>query len=201
MGAMRMSRSFSIMGAWPDADLGVGLGGEVSVATPMGWRPAAALAVGDMLRKPDGPPVELGAILPAKTDAWLKLPIMALGNRRAIVVGQGQGVLLKSNYIQQLTGAPSVAVPAIALQGWRGIHACAPPDKGVSLRLARPNLIMVGAGAFLTCQGLDDIGWDALPPVPSLSVASAQQLLACLIAYDAGRALRDLRPQAAVLPD
>jgi hypothetical protein len=196
-----MSRSFSIIGAWADTDLGVGLAADVAVATPLGWRPAADLTVGAMLRKPDGPPVELGLILPAKADSWLKFPIMALGNRRAIVLGQGQSVLLKSDYIRQLTGEDSVAVPALTLKGWRGIHACAPPRKAVSLRLARPNFIMVGAGAFLACQGMVDVGWDALPPVPSLSVASAQQLLACLIAYDAGRALRDLRPQAAVLPD
>ena len=190
-----MSRSFSIMGAWPDAIAGQGIGGDVSVATPMGWRAVADLRLGDVVRNLDGSPTALCAFEPATAQNWLRFPISALGNRRPCVVGQGQGVLLTSDYIRVLTGEAAVAVPAIALQGWRGIHICTPPKQGVNLRLMRPSLIMVGAGAFLTCQGIQDIGWAGLPPVPSLSLPSAQQLLACLIAQDAGVALRNLRPQ------
>lgn len=186
------------MGAWPDAIAGQGIGGDVSVATPMGWRAVADLRLGDVVRNLDGSPTALCAFEPATAQNWLRFPISALGNRRPFVVGQGQGVLLTSDYIRVLTGEAAVAVPAIALQGWRGIHICTPPKQGVNLRLMRPSLIMVGAGAFLTCQGIQDIGWAGLPPVPSLSLPSAQQLLACLIAQDAGVALRNLRPQAAV---
>ncbi len=194
-----MSRSFSIMGAWPDAMAGQGIAGDVSVATPMGWRAVSDLQLGDLLRNLDGPPTALCASQTATAQAWLRFPISALGNRRAFVVGQGQGVVLKSEYIRALTGESAVAVPAIALQGWRGIHICNAPRHAVSLRLMRPSLIMVAAGAFLTCQGMQDIGWAGLPPLPSLSLASAQQLLACLIAQDAGSALRNLRPSAVVI--
>jgi hypothetical protein len=38
-----------------------------------------------------------------------------------------------------------------------------------------------------------------LQPVPSLSLASAQQMIACMIAYEAGVALRGLRPAAALI--
>lgn len=186
------------MGAWPDAIAGQGIAGDVSVATPMGWRAVADLRLGDLLRNLDGLPTALGALHPATAQNWVRFPIRALGNRRAFVVGQGQGVLLQSDYIRALTGEAAVAVPAIALQGWRGIHLCTPPKQAIRLRLMRPSLIMVGAGAFLTCQGLQDTGWAGLPPVPSLSLTSAQQLLACLIAQDAGSALRNLRRQAAV---
>ncbi len=191
-----MARSFSIMGSWPDAVAGQGIAGDVVVATPLGWRAVADLHLGDVLRNLNGAPTALCAAQPTTTIGWLRFPIRALGNRRPFVVGQGQGVLLQSEYIRALTGEAAVAVPAIALLGWRGIHSCAAPRHAVSLRLVRPSLIMVGAGAFLACQGMDDIGWAGLPPVPSLSLPSAQQLLACLIAQDAGIALRNLRPQA-----
>lgn len=197
-GSSRMSRSFSILGAWPDVMAGQGIAGDVSVATPMGWRAVSELHLGDFLRNPDGPPTTLCALEPVAGQTWLRFPISALGNRRPFVIAQGQGVLLKSDYIRALTGEAAVAVPARSLRGWRGIHDCAAPPHAVCLRLSRPSLIMVGAGAFLTCQAVQQIGWDGLPPVPSLSPASAQQLLACLIAEDAGRALGNLRPQAAV---
>lgn len=186
------------MGAWPDAIAGQGIGGDVAVATPMGWRSAADLHSGDVLRALDGPPTAIGAQQTALVQNWLHFPTSALGNRRPFVVGQGQGVLLRSDCIRTLTGEAAVIVPAIALKGWRGIHTCAPPRYAVSLRLMRPSLIMVGAGAFLSCQGVKDIGWEGLPPIPSLSLPSAQQLLACLIAQDAGRALGNLRPWAVV---
>lgn len=186
------------MDAWPDAIAGQGIAGDVSVATPMGWRAVADLHLGDVLRNLNGPPTALCLSQPAAAQAWVRFPISALGNRRPFVVGHGQGVLLKSEYIRALTGEAAVAVPAIALQGWRGVHICAVPQHAVTLRLIRPSVIMVGAGAFLICQGMQDIGWEGLPPVPSLSLTSARQLLACLIAQDAGTALRNLRSQAAV---
>jgi hypothetical protein len=193
-----MSRSFSIMGAWPDSIAGQGIGGDVAVATPMGWRSVSDLRSGDVLRTLDGPPTAIGAQQTALVQNWLDFPTSALGNRRPFVVGQGQGVLLRSDYIRALTGEAAVIVPAIALKGWRDIRTCAAPCHAISLRTMRPSLIMVGAGAFLSCQGIQDIGWKGLPPVPSLSLAAAQQVLACLIAQDAGRALGNLRSQAAV---
>lgn len=185
---------------WSELCFGAGLSADILVATPMGFAPVQDLRVGDLLRTSDGRPTKLTSISPARNEGWLRIPALALGNRRAFVVGQGQGVLIESAFAQRIAGATSVVVPALALRGWHGVSSCPMPAQALRLQTQRPALVLAAAGGMIAVGGAKDgaLASPDLPPVPNLSLASAQQLIACMIAYEAGAALRDLRPQAAV---
>lgn len=187
--------------SWAELRFGAGISGEVMLATPMGFLPARSLKVGDMLRCAGGQPTLITAVAPAENDGWLRIPALALGNRRAFVLGQGQGVLIESAFAQRIIGATSVVIPALALRGWHGISNCPMPPRAVRLQTQRPALVHAASGAMVAIGG-HQTGADGarqLPPVPSLSLQSAQQMIACMIAYEAGVALRGLRPAAALI--
>jgi hypothetical protein len=186
---------------WAEQRFGAGISGEVMLATPLGFLPAHSLRVGDMLRCHGGPPTIITAIAPAENDGWLRIPALALGNRRAFVLGQGQGVLIESAFAQRIVGGASVVVPALALRGWHGVCSCPMPPRAVRLQTQRPALVHAASGAMVAIGGQGKVQSAAqdLPPVPSLSLASAQQMIACMIAYEAGVALRGLRPAAALI--
>lgn len=186
---------------WAELRFGAGISGEVMLATPMGFLPARSLSVGDALRTAGGQPTVITALAPAPNDGWIRIPALALGNRRAFVLGQGQGVLIESTFAQRLTGGASVVVPALALRGWHGISSCPMPAHAVRLQTQRPVLVHAAAGAMVALSGQLSAPQNQqdLPPVPSLSLQSAQQMIACMIAYEAGVALRGLRPAAALI--
>lgn len=196
--------------SWAEMETGGGLAGGLMLATPFGMRAAQGLQAGDRLRCTAGGPVSVVAVAPAPAQGWMRIPPLALGNRLAVVVGQGQGLLIESSFAQRMVGSAAVVVPALALRHWRGIAQCPAPASALRLTLARPALIMASTGLLLAANGPANDGGakaangakmcaqGALPPVPCLSYASAQQLIACMIAYEAGASLRGLRPYAAV---
>jgi hypothetical protein len=187
-------------GTWAELETGGGIAGQTMMATPFGMRSAQDLRIGDPLRASSGGPVCVVSIAAAPSQGWIRLPPLSLGNRQAIVIGQGQSLLIESAYAQTITGSTAVVVPALALRFWRGILPCAAPDVALRITLSRPALIVGSAGLLFAADGPANapLGTGDLPPVPSLSFESARQLVACLIAYEAGAMLRGLRPQAAV---
>jgi hypothetical protein len=166
-----------------------GIFAATPVATPQGWRAAAALCPGDLVLSVGSGPVAVcavsTAILPHLT---LQLPQGALGNRSPIELPPAQLVLLETDQALQMCGTDLILLPALAFDGWRGIalQNLSTPNPLLQLVLARPEVIYAGPGLLLACPGAED----ALPPLPSLSLATARQLVACLIAYDLGRSLR-----------
>ncbi len=199
-----MQGGFRAQDSWAELEMGGGISGEVMLATPFGMRAAKSLLVGDQLRATFGGPATVVSLAPAPLQGWMRIPPMALGNRSAVVVGQGQSVLIESGFSQRMVGSLAVVVPALALRYWRGITPCAAPEKGLRVTLSRPALIVGSTGVLLAANGpANDMPTAAvgtageLPPVPWLSLASAQQLIACIIAYEAGAMLRGQRPYAA----
>jgi hypothetical protein len=180
---------------------GAGIGGDTMLATPLGFVPAQDLRPGDDVRSLSGAPTIVTGITPAQNDAWLRIPALALGNRRAFVVGQGQGVLITSRFAKTISGAHQVVVPALALCGWHGISPCPAPKRAVRVITQRPAVLLAASGAMIATrsEGKSGFSTDDLPPAQTLSLASAQQLVACFIAYEAGVALRGYRPFAAVI--
>jgi hypothetical protein len=183
-------------------ETGGGISGGLMLATPFGMRTAKGLRAGDTLRSTAGGPVSVVAIASAPQQGWMRIPPLALGNRLAVVVGQGQGLLIESSFAQRMVGSAAVVVPALALRHWRGITQCPAPEMCLRLTLSRPALIVGSTGVLLAANGPANDGGavyaqERLPPVPCLSYSSAQQLVACMIAYEAGASLRGLRPYAA----
>lgn len=178
---------------------GCGIAADMMLATPDGLRAAGEIGMGDLLRSLQDGPVTVVAQRAADAGQWLRIPPLALGNRREILVAAGQGLLIETVYAARLVGSLAVVVPALALRHWRGIAPAKAPAEAVSFTLSRPAMVLGGAGVLLAMDGPANAPLMAqdLPPVPSLSLATAQQLIACLIAYDAGAALRALPNQAA----
>ncbi len=194
-----MSFSLHAQDTWAELESGGGIAGHTQLATPFGMRGADRLRLGDCLRASVGGPVTVVSIRPAANLGWMRVPPMALGNRQALVVASGQSLLIESSYAARMVGSASVVVPALALRQWRGIAPCTTPAQAMRITLSRPALIFGSAGVMLAGNGPANHGLDTgnLPPVPSLSLGSALQLVACLIAYEAGLALGGFRPQAA----
>jgi hypothetical protein len=93
----------------------------------------------------------------------------------------------------------------MALEGWRGIapHVPARPEPILQLRLAHPALVCAGPGLLAGVDGVREAALDlhrllALQMRPVVPLASARQLVASLIAEEAGQAL--LRQAAACRP-
>lgn len=189
--------------------------GGTRIATPDGWRPAEELRAGDPVLTVDGPPQPLrlarhSRIRPAHWPAALApllVPPGALENREALVLLSGQHVLLESDWAEAQCGEPFALLPAAALDGFRGIGRHAPPVEAVavSLGFARDELVYAAGTTLVRCGGVEPAA-DPLQAMltrahrgypPALSLEQALHLLACLVAEEAGLALRSLPAYAA----
>lgn len=184
------------------------------IATPTGWRAVECLGAGDHVLTFDGGPQPIVAVQIALVQAgpnwprahWpLAVPDGALGNRGLVRLLPGQPVLLESDLAEEMFGDPFALIPAAALDGWRGIAASPPmPQEGVRLLVLPMDEVIYAAGQTLLYCPADSSsglpGFD-LPPrgvgragyVP-LSLASAREFVACLIAEEIGAALRGAAP-------
>jgi hypothetical protein len=178
--------------SWAELETGGGIDGHMQLATTIGLRMAGHLCEGDWLRAAQGGPVRVVASRPAPNMGWIRIPALALGNRSALVLAPGQGLLIESTLAARMLGSAAVVIPALALRHWRGITLCGAPLQPRQLTLSRPALVLGGMGTMLAFNGPANTHGplDHLPPTPNLSLASAQQLVACLIAHDAGLTLR-----------
>ena len=187
------------------------------IATPEGWRAVERLAPGDRVLTFDGGPHAVIAVQTARVEAgraawprphWpLEVPDGALGNRGVLRLLPCQPVLLESDLAEDMFGDPFALVPAAALEGWRGIARVAPrPQETAHILILPTDAVIYAAGnALIYCPadssaGLPGFGEDRAGYVP-LSLASAREFVACLIAEDIGAALRGAAPdglQAAV---
>lgn len=185
------------------------------IATPMGWRRVETLRPGDAVLTFEAGEQRLEQVdcQPAGDDTagwpqghWpLHVPVGALENREEIVLLRDQRVLIECDAADDRYGDPFALIPALALQGYRGIELCRPPgiatDGAAAVRLgfAADQIVYAARGALLACPEMQlglqaDI--DALKrraargDYPALSDAQARELVICLIAEDLGAALR-----------
>lgn len=155
------------------------------VATPDGWRLAGTLRQGD-------PVVTLGGTAPLRgvfratlgagmaRALWpLAVPQGALGNPVALLLPADQRVALGADGGMML-------LPARALCHWRGIAPVRPAGQVVvALHFDAPQVV-VAAGMLFGCAGdyARGAGGTLAPGLPE-----AREIVACRIAFDAGRAL------------
>ncbi len=177
-----------------DSGGSAGLPAGLSVATPDGWRKAGALQSGDRVWCVDGPPQRVVRCVAASLSAgWgVEVPLGVMGNSDAVVLFAGQLVALEFDQAAEIYGDPVALVPARALIGWRAIGpvwlAGVPV---VEVWFARPQVVYARSGVLLGCPGDAASGLDPLgPPAPPLTAEQARHLMACVMAQEAGAALR-----------
>ena len=178
--------------------LACGLYAATPVLTGFGWRRVADLAPGDLVLTGDSGLAAVRLIRPDLRPAlWSVLvPPGSLGNDTFVTLPPGQPVLIESRLALPFCGEAVALVPATALEGWRGItpHVPPHPEPILQIQLARSGTIFVGPGLRAGVDGTDESPFDLArlvqePCRPQLPLAAARQLVASLIAEEAGLSL------------
>lgn len=109
------------------------------VATDTGWKRVEDLRAGDLVVTFDNGMQAVRSTSRARLSSRrtglprsarpVRVPEMALGNRRAMVLLPGQAVLIESDRAEELYGDPFTLVTAEALDGHNGIARIQPDDE------------------------------------------------------------------------
>ncbi len=197
MGTTMGRHDISLSASGNRSVLATGLYGPTPVLTASGWRALADLAPGDLVETQDQGLTPVATIRPELRPAlWsVHLPPGACGNATALTLPPGQPVLIETRFALPFCGETSALVPAMALEGWRGIapHVPARTEQMLQLHLHRPGILFAGPGLRAYAPGTDAV-FDLMhllqPPThPVLPLAAARQLMASLIAEEAGLGL------------
>jgi hypothetical protein len=171
------------------------------VASNLGWRAVDAIAVGDKVLTFDNamqPVIEVRREVvfaqPAENPqrCWpVAVPSGAFGNRCELILPPDQGVMIECEAAADPMGDPFAVVPAMALDGIRGVHRVPPRhcEQIVTLFFAQDEVIYVEGGTLaycprLTCLVSDDFS-QVEGPYDVLSLHDAAILVDCMGAEDA----------------
>lgn len=177
-----------------------GLLAGTHVASSLGWRTVDALAIGDNILTFDNamqPIVEIRRDVKwrdttAVPDSrWpVRIPTGAMGNRRDLSVLHNQGILVESDAANDPLGDPFAVVPALALEGSRGIHRVAPQHQVeiVTLFFEHDQVIYVEGGTLAYCPHAGDLVSDDLGQSAGfydvLSLHDSAFLVECMVVED-----------------
>lgn len=174
------------------ADMTAGLVAGTKVATPMGWRVVEAIAVGDKVLTFDGGLQEVTGVRRqivwsganrSTPENWpLHIPAGALGNRGDMTLMAAQAVMVESDTAETLYGDPFAVIPALALEGYRGITRMAPEPRieTVELVFARDEIVFANIGALFLCPAQVDLLAAVEPAYQVMSLEEADVLVSAL---------------------
>ena len=171
------------------------------IATPDGWRPAGSLVPGSVVLTFDAGPQQVTsahvmAMGQAYPSHWpLLVPAWALDNRDDLVLLPEQKVLIEADVAEDLYGDPFALISAQSMEGWRGIVRWRPPEGAAVevLGFARPQVVYASGGVLLSCHGDPFAEGELSEPLHiTYSLGQARHLIACLMAEEAGAALREV---------
>lgn len=172
------------------AELAFGLVAGTQVATQIGWRDVAAVSAGDLVLTFDGGMQIVAAVDRqviqtggefAPGDAWpLFVPAEALGNKDEMYLLPQQSVMIEADAAEEVFGDPFAMIPALALEGFRGITRVPPAEQIeiITLSFAQDEVVFTNSGALILCQKSYDILDAGLSVYSTLPIDSAKALLA-----------------------
>jgi hypothetical protein len=204
------------MNGGPDGDTGAamlvnGITAGTRIATGTGWRAVETLRPGDAVLTLEGGYQPLAGLqsfrfpkAAAPSVVWpLIVPRGALDCREPILLMPDQQVLIECDQADRLFGDALALIPALALEGLRGIKRVRPraSAEAVALHFALPQLVYASRAVLLACPACPGTGArrKALKPRRpaldgrALSREHAFHLVACLMAEDLGAAIRAFR--------
>lgn len=174
------------------AELASGLIAGTQVATQMGWRDVAAVAVGDQVLTFDGGLQTVAAVERrtiatggdlAPGDAWpVFVPAEALGNRDDMVLLPHQSVMIEADAAEEAFGDPFAMIPALALDGYRGITRVPPAAQieMITLAFAQDEIVFANSGALILCPKSNDILDAGLSVYSTLPLDAATALVSIM---------------------
>lgn len=184
-----------------------GISAGTRIATGSGWRAVETLRPGDAVLTLEGGYQPLAGVRSfrypdraAPPAVWpLIVPRGALDCREPILLLPDQTVLIECDQADLLFGTALALIPALALDGWRGIRRVQPRARAEAFQLsfAIPQVIYASRAVLLACpcQPAPQAGRAApMPQRPGLagallSLEEARHLVTCLMAEDLGGAL------------
>lgn len=181
------------------ADITAGLVAGTKVATTIGWRVIEAVAVGDEVLTFDGGMQTVTGVRRdivwtggASSDpaTWpLHVPAGTLGNRADMVLMPQQAVMVESDTAERLFGDPFAMIPALALEGYRGITRMAPDARMqiVTLVFAQDEVVFANIGALFHCPAQMDLLNETGPTYEIMSLENADMLVSFLELEDRGQ--------------
>jgi hypothetical protein len=146
-----------------------GLAQNTMIATAMGWRPAEGIVAGDKVLTFDNGLQTVTKV--TRTRLWeavgdcprefwpLEVPRGVLGNREVMHLLPHQTVMIESDAAEDLYGDPFSLIPAVALEGMRGIHRVPPAFdfEVVQLHFAEEQVVFSQNGTLYLCASSRDI--------------------------------------------
>jgi hypothetical protein len=166
-----------------------GLVAGTKVATQIGWRDVAGVAVGDKVLTFDGGMRTVASIDRqiiatmgeyTHCNAWpLLVPTEALGNRDPMIILPQQSIMIESDVAEEVFDDPFAMIPALALEGFRGIKRVPPATQIeiVTLVFAQDEVVFCDIGALIFCPWSCDLIDAGLSVYSTLSMDVANALV------------------------
>lgn len=166
------------------------------VATQHGWCDVTKVALGDRVLTFDGglQPVQSIRQDRARTvsqQGLLEVPAGALGNRETVFLLTTQNVMIESDTAEELFDDPFALVPALALEGIRGIKRVGTSENlhVVTLEFAQDQVVFANLGALFLCprkKATDLVAMSSMgaSPYKALPMSQASLLVDALVIED-----------------
>ena len=178
------------------AELAFGLVAGTQVGTQHGWCDVADVSVGDQVLTFDGGLQTVvsvdcqtlttnGELTPADASP-LFVPAEALGNKNDMFLLPQHSVMIESDVAEEVFNDPFVMVPALSLEGFRGIARMPPPKEIdiITLCFAQDEVVFTNSGALLLCQKSFDILDAGLSVYSALPYETARGLISIMALDD-----------------